>query len=66
MGAGLAGIPPCLPHSQVLMGAGLVQIGIECLNPVEGKCRTNKSVLWMAEQGTREYRIMREMIIYYQ
>ena len=23
MGAGLAGRPPCLPHSQVLMGAGL-------------------------------------------
>ena len=23
MGAGLAGGPPCLPHSQVLMGAGL-------------------------------------------
>ena len=23
MGAGLAGRPPCLPHSQVLMSAGL-------------------------------------------
>ena len=23
MDAGLAGRPPCLPHSQVLMGAGL-------------------------------------------
>ena len=23
MGAGLAGGPPCLPHSQVFMGAGL-------------------------------------------
>ena len=23
MGAGLAGGPPCLPHSQVLMAAGL-------------------------------------------
>ena len=30
MGAGLAGIPPCLPHSEVLMGAGLAG-GPPCL-----------------------------------